>query len=61
MIEEEFKANQTFKYPEEYDIYDGAKETSLKKNFDGEVNYKPDMAWKVPDFSKETEIIENFR
>lgn len=59
MIEEEFKSNQTFKYPEEYDLYDGAAEGSFKKNFDGEV-VRPDageFAWKVPDFSRETEVI----
>ena len=63
MIEEEFKTNQTFKYPEEYDIYDGAKEGSLKKNFGSEV-VQPgngEFAWKRPDFSRETEIIQEFK
>lgn len=63
MIEEEFKANQTFKYPEEYDIYDGAAEHSLKKNFDGHV-VQPgngEYAWKRPDFSREADIIQNFK
>ena len=62
MIEEEFKSNQTFKYPEEYDIYDGALEGSLKKNF-GADKTEPGGAlpWKVPDFSKETEIIQDFK
>lgn len=63
MIEEEFKANQTFKYPEEYDIYDGAAEHSLKKNFDGHV-VQPghgEFAWKRPDFSREADIIQNFK
>jgi len=35
MIEEEFRTNQPFKYPEEYDIYNDANESSLKKNFTG--------------------------
>lgn len=59
MIEEEFKTNQTFKYPEEYDIYDGAEEHSFKKNFDGHVVQpnQGEFAWKRPDFSREAEII----
>ena len=59
MIEEEFKSNQTFKYPEEYDIYDGAAEGSLKKNFGGDVVVpgSGDFAWKRPNFDKEAEII----
>lgn len=63
MIEEEFKTNQTFKYPEEYDIYDGAAEGSLKKNFGGDVVVpgSGDFAWKRPDFSREAEIIQDFQ
>jgi len=65
MVDEEFKANQTFKYPEEYDVYDGALEHSLKKNFypQGDVAQGAGggIAWKVPDFSKEQEAIENFK
>lgn len=63
MIEEEFKTNQTFKYPEEYDIYDGAAEGSLKKNFGGDVVQpsKGEYAWKKPDFSREAEIIQEFK
>ena len=30
MIEEEFKSNQLFKYPQEYDLYDGAQENAFK-------------------------------
>lgn len=33
MIAEEFKTNQLFKYPEEYDLYDAAKERAFKKGF----------------------------
>ncbi len=33
MVEETFRTNQVFKYPEEYDIYNEAVEQSLKKNF----------------------------
>ena len=33
MIKEEFKSNKTFKYPEEYEIYDENFENNLKKNF----------------------------
>jgi hypothetical protein len=33
MVEETFRTNQVFKYPEEYDIYNEAVEKSLKKNF----------------------------
>ena len=33
MIEEEFKSNQLFKYPQEYDIYDGTQEEAFKRGF----------------------------
>ncbi len=33
MIKQEFKSNKTFKYPEEYEIYDDNIEKDLKKNF----------------------------
>ena len=64
MVEEEFKANQTFKYPEEYDIYDGALEHALKKNFhpdDRPTAQAKEILWKVPDFSKEQEVIADFK
>lgn len=34
MVEQEFKTNQTFAYPEEYDVRDQALQKSLKKNFE---------------------------
>lgn len=61
MIEEEFKATQPFKHPEEYDIRAEAVEYSLKKNFDGHAAPKGEAVWKVPDFSREKEMIDNFR
>lgn len=33
MIEEEFKSNQVFKYPQEYDIYNTAQEEAFKAGF----------------------------
>lgn len=33
MITQEFKDNQTFRCPEEYDVFDADQEYSLKKNF----------------------------
>ena len=33
MVTEEFKSNQLFKYPEEYDLYDAAQEDAFKKGF----------------------------
>lgn len=33
MIAEEFKTNQLFKYPEEYDLYDAEQEEAFKKGF----------------------------
>lgn len=33
MVQEEFKTNQPFLYPEEYDVHNQALEKSLKKNF----------------------------
>jgi hypothetical protein len=45
MLKEELADNQPFKYPEEYMIYDNAKERKIKKTFAGE---KEDL--KVPDF-----------
>jgi len=66
MVEEEFKTNQLFFYPEEYDIYDKALEGSLKKNFTKEPNLWVDengkkLPWKIPNFSNEQTVIENFK
>ena len=66
MIEEEFKNNQLFQYPEEYDIYNKNLETSLKKNFAKEQNAWQDeggkkFLWKIPNFQHEQTVIENFK
>ena len=65
MVHEEFKKNQLFLYPQEYDLYDQAMEHSLKKNFTMETGqFEPggaDRVWKVPDFSNEDKIIQEFK
>ena len=61
MVEETFRTNQVFKYPEEYDIYNEAVEQSLKKNFGRGQTEKGEFAWKIPDFKEEASKLENFK
>jgi len=62
MIQEEFKSNQLFQYPEEYDIFDKALEHSLKKNFTAGPKDMNDRTqnWKVPNFENESRVISEF-
>jgi hypothetical protein len=46
MITEEFKSNQLFKYPEEYDLYDAAQEDAFKKGFKNKGG-DTEAAWKL--------------
>lgn len=63
MVEEEFKSNQTFMYPEEYDIYKQDVEQGLKRAFTAKPPGIGDKSirWKVPNFEKEKTIIESFK
>ena len=62
MVLEEFKTNQAFLYPEEYDLFDQEKEHALKKNFTNEAKDMNDKSqnWKVPNFQNEQTVLENF-
>lgn len=53
MIEEEFKSNQAFLYPEEYDLYNQATEKGLKKNF---LYSKINQMKKAADFNANKEL-----
>lgn len=63
MVAEEFKTNQPFLYPEEYDIYNREREASLKKNFKEGADHQDEKKqnWKVPDFANEASTLANFR
>jgi hypothetical protein len=63
MVEQEYQDNQLFKYPEEYDLYDEAKEKALKHNFkDGPApQTEKQIKWKVPNFENETKILDDFK
>ena len=62
MVEEEFKANQPFLYPEEYDVFNQDEEKGLKKNFPYEKKAQGDktLSWKTPNFENEQTVLENF-
>lgn len=63
MVQEEFKKNQLFYYPEEYDLFDKDLEANLKKNFTMDKKDQNDktLGWKVPNFSNEQTILDNFK
>lgn len=50
MVREEFKTNQPFMYPEEYDVFDQGKETQLKNVF---ANKGEKGLQSAPDFEKD--------
>jgi len=54
MVEEEFRTNQLFKYPQEYDLYDQQKEVNLKLS-----SIRQEK--KVPNFEGEKTAIDNFK
>lgn len=64
MIDEEFKTNQVFKYPQEYDLYDAEKEEAFKKGFKNGQE-KEARAWAVSTdhafIEKQAEQLENFK
>jgi len=64
MITEEFKSNQLFKYPEEYDLYDAAQEDAFKKGFKNKGG-EAEAAWKLSAdqgyLEKQQTYLENFK
>jgi len=64
MITEEFKSNQLFKYPEEYDLYDAAQEEAFKKGFKNK-GAEAERAWKLSAdqgyLEKQQTYLENFK
>jgi|TARA_B110000285_G_scaffold163713_1_gene182838 hypothetical protein len=64
MVAEEFKSNQLFKYPEEYDLYDAAQEDAFKKGFKNKGG-ETEAAWKLSGdqgyLEKQQTYLENFK
>lgn len=62
MVDEEFKSNQPFLYPEEYDVFNQDIDKGLRKNFPMESKSMNDksLGWKVPNFENEQNVLEAF-